>query len=251
MSQSDELVALLKQQLKALGKTYVDVAKVLDLSEASVKRLFSEKNISLQRLEKIAELAEMELADLFQLLNQSQQKISQLTKEQEASIAGDLELLLVALSVVNGFSYDHLLRHYDLKESLLIQKLAQLDKLKIIDLYPNNRIKLRVAPNFHWLPNGPIQRFFQEKVEKDFFQSRFDRESEKLMVLNGILTPESNAELQKRMNRWAREFNELMQRDDSISMEKRKGTTMVLALREWQYSLFQQHTRSRQPSSSS
>lgn len=244
MSQSDELVGLLKQQLKAVGKTYAQVAKEIDLSEASVKRLFSEKNISLKRLEKIAEVAGLGLADLFQLLGKSQQKITQLSKAQEQTIASDLELMLVALSVVNGFGYEDLIRHYDIKESLLIRKLAQLDSLDIIELYPNNRIKLKISPNFHWLPNGPIQRFFQAKVEKDFFRSSFDRDSEKLLVLNAILTRETNAELQKRMNRWVREFNELMQRDASVSMEKRKGTTMVLALREWQYSLFQQHARS-------
>lgn len=245
MSQSDELLRVLKQQLKAVGKTYAQVAVALGLSEASVKRLFSEKTVSLQRLEKIAEVAGIDLAGLFQLLGQSQQKITQLSKEQEQTIATDIELMLVAISVVNGFSFEDLVRHYDIRESHLIRKLAQLDSLNIIELLPNNRIKLKVAPNFHWLPNGPIQRFFQTKVEKDFFQSSFDRESEKLLVLNGILTRETNAELQKRMNRWAREFNELMQRDADVSMEKRKGTTMLFALREWQYSLFQQHAKAK------
>jgi len=243
MNQSDELLCLLKQQLKAVGKTYAQVAVALGLSEASVKRLFSEKTVSLHRLEKIAEVAGLDLADLFQLLGRSRQKITRLSKEQEQTIASDIELMLVAISVVNGFGYEELIRHYDIKESRLIRNLAQLDSLDIIELLPNNRIKLKLAPNFHWLPNGPIQRFFQSKVEKDFFQSSFDRESEKLLVLNGILTRENNAELQKRMNRWAREFNELMQRDADVSMEKRKGTTMVIALREWQYSLFQQHAR--------
>jgi len=65
------------------------------------------------------------------------------------------------------------------------------------------------------------------------------------MVLNAILTPETNTELQKRMNRWASEFNELMQRDADVEMSKRKGTTMVIALREWQYSLFKQHFRNQ------
>lgn len=243
MSQSDQVIALLKQQLKAVNKTYAQVADALALSEASVKRLFSEKNISLQRLEKIAQLAGLDMTDLFQLLDKSQQHISQLTQEQEQTIANDLELMLVALSVVNGYSYRDLLNHYNVSESLLIRKLAQLDKLKIIELLPNNLIRLKVAPNFHWLPNGPIQRFFQAKVEKDFFQSRFDRESEKLLVLNGVLTPESNKALQKLMVRWGKEFNELMQTDQAVEMDKRKGTTMVLALREWQYSLFQKHSR--------
>jgi hypothetical protein len=72
----------------------------------------------------------------------------------------------------------------------------------IIELLPNNRIKLLVAPNFRWLPNGPIQRFFHEKVEQEFFKSRFAGENEKLLVLNGLLSRASNSELQKKCSVW-------------------------------------------------
>lgn len=243
MKQSDCLVSILKRQLKVAGKTYLDVASALDLSEASVKRLFSERNISLQRLECIAELADLQLVDLFELLNREQQLTEQLTSQQEESLAEDVELMLIALSVINGYKFADLIKNYDISEALCIRKLAALDKLGILELLPNNRIKLRVSPNFSWQANGPIQRFFQKKVESDFFNSRFDRDAEKLVVLNAIFTRETNAELQKRMRRWAREFNELMQRDADVSMEKRKGTTMVIALREWQYSMFQRLAR--------
>jgi len=245
MNQSKALIKLLKQQLKASGKTYAMVAEELDLSEASVKRLFSNESMSIQRIEKIADIAGLDLSDIFQLLSKSHQKITQLNREQELEIASDLILLMIAISVINGFSFEDLIAHYELTPNICINKLAHLDRLNLIELQPNNRIKLKVAPNFHWLPNGPIQKFFQKNVEKDFFSSGFDRKSEKLMVLNAILTPETNTELQKRMNRWASEFNELMQRDADVEMSKRKGTTMVIALREWQYSLFKQHFRNQ------
>jgi len=243
MNQSKALIKLLKQQLKGAGKTYADVAENLSLSEASVKRLFASETLSIQRIESIASVASLDLTDLFQLLSKERQKATQLSHQQEKEIASDFLLLMVAISVINGFSYDELLSHYSLSPPACIQKLAQLDRLKLIDLLPGNRIKLRVSPNFHWLPNGPIQHFFQNKVEQDFFRTHFDKKSEKLMVLNAILTPETNQELQKRMNHWASEFNALMERDAEIAMSKRKGTTMVIALREWQYSLFKQHFR--------
>ena len=245
MNQSKALIKILKQQLKASGKTYAMVAEELGLSEASIKRLFSGETISIQRIEKIAAIAGLDLSDMFQLLSKNQQRITQLSREQEQEIAADLILLMIAISVINGFSFEDLVNHYNLSPTDCITKLAHLDRLKVIELQPNNRIKLKVAPNFHWLPNGPIQRFFQAHVEKDFFSSSFDRQSEKLLVLNGVLTPETNTELQKRMNRWAAEFNELMQRDADVDMSRRKGTTMVIALREWQYSLFKQHFRQK------
>lgn len=46
MSQSAALVKALKQCLKQNNLKYADVAEALSLSEASVKRLFSEENFS-------------------------------------------------------------------------------------------------------------------------------------------------------------------------------------------------------------
>ncbi|MDO6594380.1 helix-turn-helix transcriptional regulator [Neptuniibacter sp. 1_MG-2023] len=243
MAQAGPLIDTLKRELKAQGKTYVDVANALELSEASVKRLFADKNFTLERLERICDMLNIELSELVQRMSKAQHQLIQLTREQEKEIANDLTLLLITVSVISGMSYDDIIYTYDIPETTCIQKLAQLDRLKIIDLLPNNRVKLLVAPNFHWLPNGPIQQFFQEKVEQDFFNSRFDKANEKLIVTNAILTDSSNARLQKKMERLAAEFNELMQEDHAAPSQQKNGTTMVLAIRQWQYSLFKKMSK--------
>jgi len=243
MAQTPALIATLKKQLKAYGKTYVDVAQALDLSEASVKRLFAGENFTLQRLESVCQLIGLELVELVALMAQEQPQLMQLTLDQEQQIAEDFILLMVALSVINGYTFSDLMDHYKLSTTRCIQKLAHLDRLKIIDLLPNNRIKLRVSPNFRWLPNGPIQKFFHEKVQQDFFNSRFDRESEKLVVLNALMSRASNAEMQKKMQKLAREFNDIMREDAALPMDEKFGTTMVLALRHWNFDNFKGNMR--------
>ena len=69
MTQVPLILDIVKKQLRAQGKTYRDVASHLNLSEASVKRLFAEQNFSLQRLESTAELLGYELTELIQLAN--------------------------------------------------------------------------------------------------------------------------------------------------------------------------------------
>lgn len=239
MAQIHALVKTLKKQLKASGKTYADVANCLGLSEASVKRLFAEENFTLQRLELVCDMLEMELSDLIAKMTQDQQRISQLSETQEKEIASDILLLLIAVCVVNGFTFPDILQRYAISETECIQKLAQLDRLKIIELMPGNRIKLRIAANFNWLPNGPIQKFFHNKVQQDFFNCRFDKEHEKLMVLNGLLSNVSNAEFQRKLLRLAKEFDHLCLDDAALPMGQRNGTTVVLAMRQWQYSLFE------------
>lgn len=239
MPQIAPLIKTLKKELKGQGKTYVDVAELLDLSEASVKRLFAEENFTLQRLEAVCHLIGYEMSDLIQKMAAEQRRISQLTEEQEKEIVSDLILLLVTVCVINGFTYQDIIDRYTIKDTECIQKLAALDRLKLIELLPNNRIKLLIAPNFGWLPNGPMQKFFRERVEQEFFNSSFEKETENLIVLNGLLAKASNAEFQKKMQRLANEFTGLAQDDFSLPQEKRDGLSVVLAVREWQYSFFE------------
>ncbi len=243
MAQIQALVQTLKKQLKAHGKTYTDVAHALELSEASVKRLFAEQNFTLQRLDSISQLIGLQISDLVQLMMQEQPELVELTEEQEKQIVSDPLLLMITANVINCLTYEDIINKYSIKPTDCIQKLAHLDRLKIIELLPNNRIKLLIAPNFSWRPNGPIQRFYQQQLEREFFQCRFDKESEKLIVLNGLLTKTSNLELQKKMQQLANSFNELIKEDIPQPFDKKYGNTAVIALRQWQYSLFDEYLK--------
>lgn len=244
MAQINSLLSTLKKALKAHGLTYADVARNLQLTEASVKRLFSEQTISLNRLEQICQTMEIEISDLIQMMNEQQPHLQHLTEEQEQEITRDLVLLLVTVCVLNRWSMKEIISYYNLSEPECIQKLARLDKLKIIELLPKNRIKLLVAPNFNWRENGPIQSFFQEKIGQEYFKTRFSSEDECLIVLNGMLSPQSNGEFQRKLQKLVREFNDLNNADAALPLEKRNGVTVVMAVRNWRYGLFKPMIRS-------
>ncbi|MDF1529635.1 MAG: helix-turn-helix transcriptional regulator [Sedimenticola sp.] len=240
MPQTNQLIDTLKKTLKAHGKTYADVSIHLELSEASVKRLFSDKSFSLQRLDQICQLIDLEISDLVKLMeSEARSPITSLTVEKERELAADVELLLIAVCVLNHWSYEEIIDYYNIAETRCIQYLAKLDRLKLIELLPKNRIKLRVATNFKWMEDGPIQRFYKDKLEADFFSSRFVKEHERLIVINGMLAASSNAVFQRKLEQLVREFDELNQDDAQLPFEQRFGTTVVLAVRRWQYGLFE------------
>ncbi len=241
MSQTAAVIKTLKRQLKAVGKTYQDVAELLGLSEASIKRLFSEQDLSLSRLEAICDFIDLDLIQLAQLVEQESHRLMQLTHAQEQSIVDDESLFLVVVCVMNGYGYGDILGQYTIDKHTLTQKLAFLDQLGVIELHRNNRIKLLLAPNFNWLPNGPIQQFFHETIKQEFFKSDFTAETEKLLVANGLLSNNSNAELQRRMQKLVNEFTEKTQRDSNLPLSSQRGTTLVLAIRQWQSSVFDKY----------
>ncbi|BBI48944.1 hypothetical protein HORIV_13650 [Vreelandella olivaria] len=123
MSQADSLIETLKRQLRAQDKTYADVAKWLALSEASVKRLFAEKHFTLSRLECICDQLNIEFAELVQTMQADEQRLQALTYAQEQSIVDDRELFLVAVCVINGYSFDEIHHQYQLSEAECIQQL--------------------------------------------------------------------------------------------------------------------------------
>jgi len=245
--QSQPLIAALKRCLKANGKTYADVAKELELSQASVKRLLTSDQLSIGRLEQICKFLGMEITDLVKQMEEQSGRIEQLTQEQEMEISKDLILLLVTVSVLNRWTMPQIIDFYAVDQHTCIQKLAHLDRLKIIDLLPKNQIKLKVAPNFGWIENGPIQQFFQKTVANEFFRTRFKAEEELLLVLNGMLSKASNQTFQRRMRRLAKEFEELNREDVSLDLKQRKGATVVLAIRGWNYDLFKPLIKSSNP----
>lgn len=239
MAQTVALVETLKKALKAHGKTYAQVACELRLSEASVKRLFAAQSFSLQRLDQVCQLLGMEISDLVQMMKEEAQRpLAALTEAQEQEIVSDLELLLVTVCVLNHWTVDDITAHYALPLTTCIRKLVALDRLSIIELLPKNRVKLRVAPNFSWRRNGPIQHFFQEKVEADFFRAQFDSQTDKLIVSNGMLSPSANAVFQREMRRLAEAFEALNENDAGLPIEEKHWNTVVLAIRQWQYGAF-------------
>ncbi len=238
MAQTHALIATLKKSLKAHGMTYRTVADGLGLSEASVKRLFADESFSLERLEQICQLLDMEIADLVKKMEADQQRLVELSEEQESELISDTKLLLVAFLVVNGWTYEEILQQHQIADTELIRYLARLDRLKVIDLLPKNRIKLRIAPNFSWRRRGPIQRFFTAHLQEEFLKSHFTNKGESFTFLSGMLTSGSAEQLRKKLQQLAQEFHNLNQHDLGEPITQREGYSLLLACRPWRPDVF-------------
>jgi hypothetical protein len=164
MAHTAALVEVLKRELKTRGVTYADLAKQLRLSEASVKRMFSRRDFTLRRFDEICRHAQIDFSELARAMVRDETLISHLTPEQEKEIVADRKLFLVAVCALNQVTFDQIVETYAISTAECVQLLARLDKLKFIELQPGNRIKLLVSRTFSWLPDGPIQRFFNDQA---------------------------------------------------------------------------------------
>ena len=238
MPQKIALLDTLKREIRRQGYSYADVAKALDLSEATIKRSFSLKSLSLDRLDAICQWLGMEISDLVQRMEGQQTRLNELTEPQERELVSDIKLLLVALALLHRWTFEEILSTYQITEIEGIRLMARLDRMGVIELLPRNQVRLRVSRNFGWLPNGPIQRFFEEHVQNDYFRSRFVGPGEKRIFLSGMLSRRANVEIMRRIEKLATEFNLLVREDENLALSECFGTSVVLAMRPWEPSVF-------------
>jgi len=138
-----------------------------------------------------------------------------------------------------------MLKAYEFSEPELVRVLAHLDRLRIIDLLPGNRIRVRLARNFAWRKGGPFQRFFEERLHDQFFQSSFSGPGELRIMVTGSLSARSNELLQQRVRKTAEEFDRLVEEDRTLDHAARHGTTLVMAMRPGDLGLFTKFKRKR------
>jgi len=237
MFQAAALMGALKATLRQRRITYASVARQMNLSESSVKRMFAQQNMSLERLEKICGLMNLDIADLLELTRHADGRITELTEEQERALVSDPKLLIVAIAVTSYWAASKILETYRISEAELTTMLRRLEGMKIIDLLPDKRIKVRLPRNFSWRKGGPIQRFFEARVQTQFFESSFLGTRELRVTVHGSLSDRSIELLQQRMHKIAEEFDALTDADKQLDYEKRQGTTLLLAIRPWELGL--------------
>lgn len=245
MTQAKSLIANLKKELRKQGKTYRDVAGVLKLSEASVKRLFAKGTFTLDRLDSICELLGLDFADLVRLMEQTREMTTSLSVHQEQELVSDIKLLLMAHFLMSRWTFSEIIETYEISEVEGIQLVAQLDRMKIIQLLPGNRVKLLLSPDFAWISNGPIQKFYEQKVQSEFFDSSFTGPGEYRVFLSGMITHNSNTELIRRLKRVADEFIEMSIDDESFPIHERSGMSISIAMRPWGIKLFETLRRNK------
>ena len=128
------LVEALKRMLKGRAITYSKVAAGLGLSEASVKRMFSRRDFTLQRLEDVCRVAGIEFGELTREAAGEDSGMTHLSAEQEREIVSNPTLMLIALCAVGNWTFRQIVDTYDIAEAECVRCLARLDRLRIIEL---------------------------------------------------------------------------------------------------------------------
>jgi DNA-binding Xre family transcriptional regulator len=238
MKQTAAIHAALKRLMRSSGRTYADAARVLKLSEASVKRLLARSELSLERLEALCDWLDVEIADVVALSVEATPLVTELDSLQEEELLRDCGLLLMAFLTLNRWSEVEIMEVFKFNKTELRQKLRRLEGLGLVELLASGRIKLRAARNFTWRKEGPIQKYFAECVLPEFLKTRFDEPGELMQFVGGMMSRASVLKMHESMAALARQLDDLVQQDLGLPTQERYGVSLFMGLRPWEFSEF-------------
>lgn len=164
--------------------------------------------------------------------------MTELQPEQERQLVREPALLLLAYLSFNQWSEDDILATYRFTKPELTRLLIRLERLGLIEVLPFGRIKRRTARNFTWCPDGPVQRYFAERVLPEFLRTRFDEPGEHRRFVGGMLSRASVERLRVQLDELLRSFNDLVEADLALPVAERYGVSLLLAMRPWEFSAF-------------
>ena len=238
MSTTQDLITALKGELKRQGITYAALAQQLGMAESSVKRIFAKGDMPLSRIDQILAVLKMGFAELAEQVVHAQPQRHEVTLAQESAVVADRKLLLVDICCLSGWTFDQIVATYRLSQAEAVKYLAQLDRLGIIELRPQNRYRVKLDKTFRWRAQGPVMAYFRREVVPDYFGGGFDADGETLMLVHGRISKALAGIFVERLQRVGQDFATQHLADQKLPDDRKDAYTLVIAMRSWLFAAF-------------
>lgn len=230
-----EAIGTLKKILKVKKVRYKDLASTLEISEVSVKRAFSEGNMSLERFVKICEVADVDWPEVFSMSKTQGLEHHTYTDEQEKYFAKNIRALAYFDQLLLFRSPLKIKRKFKLTDSENRKFLAGLDKIGLIQWLPGDKAKILVPENIYWQSGGILRKHFMKMIKTEFIEAPFDQKGELFSLAMQDMSPESEKKACQMLNDTLDEIDQMCKYDKDFAPRHRKNGLLV-AFRPWNFS---------------
>jgi DNA-binding Xre family transcriptional regulator len=238
------IMSSLKRIMKSRQITYAELGRRIQLSEASMKRIFSRATLSLGRLEQICQALDVSIQEVVRLAGEQTTDAAELlTLEQETALAADPNLLACFYLIANGRTGREIGSELGADERAVRRLMVRLDALRLVEMRSKLRARARVAPVLAWRKDGPLRRRYEKQIRQEFLQSSFSGSGEALHFLSAELCQASFSVLLRRIERLAAEFRDVAELDRTLPSKEKRSVAMLLGVRPWVFSMFEQLRR--------
>lgn len=233
----------LKRLMKARSINYRELASELEISEPTVKRIFSKKTLTVERLERICEVLNVSLLELAKLSAEDSETLpEELSEQQEAQLASSPKLAAYFYLLLNGWTPAAIEQEYEFTHREAEKFLLALDRVGLIELHARNRVKLKVARNVSWSTSGPLVAVYEKEALKEFLAGTFSQR-DFLKLRTGELSDTSIRRLAAAQKNFILEFEKLARADMTLPKKETTSVGLMVASRPFVFTLFEKYKR--------
>jgi hypothetical protein len=237
MHQSKKFLATLKRCLKTKGVSYKNLATALKISETSVKRIFSEGTLSLERIGEILEILDMTFLDVAKLIDGGNSSVGDiLSFDQESVLASDQKLFAFFNLILFGKSVDDVCNAYTISKDDAKRYVRILTDLGLILARSDGSIKMRTNRAIRWLEQGPLREAYGAKIRAEFLDNPFTGDHEILTFKTRSLSHGSKAAIKRKIELLMAEMDELAAIDGAVLKRQTRPTSFMVGFRPFAFS---------------
>ncbi len=235
MPESAAFLDALKRCLKSRGLTYATLAPRLELSEASVKRVFAEGTLSLERIGQILEILEMSFLDVAKLsAGREKSRRNTLTDDQERLLAADPELFAYFHLLLFGKTPDEILKAYQLTPAAATKHQERLSESGLIERRGRG-VKLLIGRALSWREGGPLRTVYRDQILHAFLNGDCQDENALQHFMTRSLSHASQTLLRRKLDHLRSEVDELSRLDSAGANVKTHVTGVLVAIRPFSF----------------
>lgn len=222
------LFEALKREMRKENRTYAQLAEHLDISEATIKRAFSKKTMTTERLCQTCDFLGISLKYLLGSAKFSRTK--KLNPDQEYFLAEHVQHFLFLYYLLNSWSIpdaaDQL--SFPLDEARKIVK--DLEAIKVLQRTKADDFQLLIDRDYQWSKEGPLENFFQTMLIPHFVQYKAQGSH---FFLAGELSEASASKLAVHLRAVIEEFKTTASFDCKLPKANSKSYGLYLNLKPW------------------
>lgn len=216
----------IRRKIKEKDYTQDEFSKIIGVSIATLNRWLRGEGLLFSDLSLMAEKLEIKLSEIVTLAEGDMVSNFTYTLEQENSFANTEGLLAFFDHLLKGKSVSSIARSYKLSEKSLNFYLSKLDKLKLIEWLPHNKVKLKVNGEPRWLTGGPLSHKFRKQIIDEHIQNHLNNR-EMLKIGLYSLSQESCKKIEIKQSEFI-EFVRTLEIKDTSNNQNSKLTTLIL-----------------------
>lgn len=231
-----EVFETLKGALRARNLTYADLAERIGCSEPTIKRIFANRDTKLSRLVEICDALDLRLDDIVAQAKRTDPSPVELSDQVELQLSEDPSAFHLFLLLREGLTAVEIAEQFDLTGDAVFNVGMRLERMGLVEVQKNDRLKLRNNGPIRFRRDGPLNRALAA-INLKFVRRVFlaeDSDAAGFLTQSRHISDATARQVMQRIRDLTHEFKEMARQDQltlpSASLQSRKLTVAFSAV---------------------